>query len=341
MDTLYIGADVAAQTLSVCVLCAGGWHRLELCENTATGLECLQKTLTARFPDYVPAQYHLCLEPTGGYEQPLSLFAHEKGWQVSLPNPKHVRDWAKGLGQRAKTDRIDARLLARYAAERKPVLWHPTSAEVSQLDSLLERKRDLEQMLQQERNRKQQGAYRPQQAEAVTASVAGVLSHLEQALQEIEQAIAAHLKQHPTLSQQVRQLQTVPGVGRKNVLPLVVTLSRFAALTQGTGTAKALTAYAGLDPTTHESGTSVRGPGGISRLGNRRLRQQLYMGALGGKRGRNALRAFYERLVGRGKAKKVALVAAAHKILTWAWAVFCTQTDFDANKVSMKPATAS
>ncbi len=341
MNPVFLGADIACQTIALAALTERSVDTLASIANTPEGFAQLQQGLHHRYPDLAAEHVHVCLEPTGGYEEAFCLWAHAQGWQVHLPNPKHVRDWAKGCGQRAKTDRIDARLLVRYLVERRPPLWHPVEATVSELDSLLERKRDLEQMLQQEKNRQQLLARRPRIAGAVHANVGQVLSSLAQALEQIEQAIQAHLQQHASLREQARQLRTVPGVGAKNVLPLLITLSRFAALTQGQGTAKSLTAYAGLDPTTLESGSSVRGPHGISRLGNRRLRQQLYMGALGGTRGNNGLRRFYERLVSRGKAKKAALVAAAHKILTWSWAVFRTQTDFDATKNALQPAKAS
>jgi transposase len=341
MKTLSLGVDIACLSMALAVLDDHGLETLASVSNDANGFAQLRHSLAARYPDLPACQIHVCLEPTGGYEEAFCLFACEQGWQVHLPNPKHVRDWAKGCGQRAKTDRIDARTLARYLDERRPPLWHPVDAPVSELDSLLERKRDLEQMLQQERNRHQLLARRPRIAGAVTGNVEQMLSSLEQALAQIEQAISEHLHQQPDLAEQARQLRTVPGVGAKNVLPLLITLCRFCALTEGAGSSKSLTAYAGLDPSTIQSGTSVRGARGISRLGNRRLRQQLYMGALGGTRGHNALRVFYERLVSGGKAKKTALVAAAHKILTWSWAVFRTQTDFDGNKYAVQPAAGS
>jgi transposase len=341
MNALFLGVDIACQSMALAVLSEQALVTLPSVANTPDGFAQLCHLLRLRYPALPAEQIHVCLEPTGGYEEAFCLFAYAQGWQVHLPNPKHVRDWAKGCGQRAKTDRIDARLLARYLRERRPPLWHPVAAAVSELDSLLERKRDLEQMIQQEKNRQQLLARRPRIAGVVNARVGQVLSSLEQALLQIEQAIQAHLAQQPALGEQARQLRTVPGVGAKNVLSLLITLSRFFALTQGQGSAKSLTAYAGLDPATVESGTSVRGLRGISRLGNRRLRQQLYMGALGGTRGNNGLRQFYERLVSRGKAKKTALVAAAHKILTWSWAVFRTQTDFDGNKYATEPSRSS
>jgi transposase len=125
-------------------------------------------------------------------------------------------------------------------------------------------------------------------------------------------------------------LVSVPGIGRQTVLHVLVLLARWETLTEGTGRAKGLVAYTGLDPKTHDSGSSVHKPARISRMGNRQMRRRLYLAAFGGVRARGGpLRDFYGRLVGRGKAKKLALIAAARKILIWAWAVYRTETDFD------------
>jgi transposase len=274
----------------------------------------------------------LVMEPTGGYEQALAHFALEQGWRVSLPNPRRVREWARGMGRRAKTDKQDAILWAHYGWERKPPAWAPMATEASELSSLLQRKGDLEQMLRQERQRQQGWSERAGVAADVLTNVASVIGALEQALREVEQAIRAHLRKHAELAEQARRLESVPGIGEKSVLPVLVLLHRWDALTQGTGSAKKLGAYAGLDAQTEESGTTVRGRETISRMGDRQMRARLYMCALGGVKGQSALRQYYERLVGRGKAKKVALVAASRKILMWAWAVFRDHVSFQAEK---------
>lgn len=328
MPGIYLGVDIAKSSFVAALWRGESAERIGEFQNTPEGFEQWVGAVARVAEVPLQAGVHLVLEPTGGYELPLARFAYERGFQVSLPNPKQLRDWANGLGQRAKTDTQDALLLARFAAERKPLPWRPLAAEVSELESLLERRRDLEQMLQQERNRQQAVTGRPGVAARVPASVQEVIDALEGALQKVEEAIKAHLKQHKSLRQQAKRLRTVPGVGERNVLPLLVLLCRFATLTDGQGEAKQLVAYAGLDPKTHESGTSVRGRRTISRMGNRAIRPLLYMSALGGVSGKNALRVFYERLVGRGKAAKLALIACARKILVWAWAVHRDRTDF-------------
>ena len=328
MHPLVLGIDVAAQSFTAATWHAGAGQVLGTFPNTSAGFAQL-----AALPVVVatPA-IHLVLEPTGGYELPLAHFALAQGWQVSLPNPKQVRAFARSRGRRAKTDGQDAQLLARFGAETDPPPWQPLPDEVAELESLQRRKDDLDHLLRQERNRRHALAQRPQQHAAVPASLDRMIRALEEELAAVERAIQEHLQRHAALAALVQRLRTVPGVGAKTVVPLLVLLWRWHVLTDGQGSAKGLTAYVGLDPQPFESGTSVHKPTTISRQGDKVIRRRLFMGVFGGVRGQNALRAFYQRLVGRGKKKKVALVAATRKVLVWAWKVFQTQTDFDPAK---------
>jgi transposase len=338
MTVLSVGADIAKKSFDSAVWAGGASRPLGSFVNQRTGFEELAALLEQERVLTGADTIHLVMEPTSGYELALAHFALERGWRVSLPNPKQVRDWAKGVGQRAKTDAQDALLLARFGAERRPPAWAPLPAEVAELDSLLQRQEDLEQMLRQERNRQAALAGRPHVASHVGESLAEVIAALEAALRQVEEQIRAHVKQHASLSEPLRRLRAVPGVGPKSELPLLVLLYRWQALTAGAGDAKGLTAYVGLDPKTHQSGTSVRGRRTISRMGDRRMRGRLYMCALGGVKGQNELRAYYERLVGRGKNKKLALVATGRKVLIWSWAVFRDHAEFTPEKAA--PAAA-
>lgn len=265
MSTLYLGIDVAKATFVAALYHEATETALGTFANSPDGFTALAAALPAEHP-----LVHLVAEPTGGYELPLVLWALAQGWQVSLPNPLRVRAWAKGQGRRAKTDRQDARLLARYGAAEQPPAWQPLPVAVSELDSLLRRKDDIEQMLRQERNRQQTVTRRPHIADAVPTSVNRVIGALEEELAALEQAIKDHLQQHPDLAQAAQRLQTVPGVGKQTVLPLLVLLTKWQVRTDGQGTAKGLTAYAGFDPQPYESGTSVRKRSTISRMGDPR-----------------------------------------------------------------------
>lgn len=331
MATRWVGADMAKATFVVEV--AGQQEAvLGAFDNQTAGFEQLQQAI-AQLGPVAASEIHLIVEPTGGYELALVAYAYDQGWQVSLPNPKQVRDWAKGMGQRTKTDSQDARILARYGAACQPQPQAPLPSEVSELDSLLKRRRDLEQMVQQEENRLQELSGRPGIADPVLESLRQVQQALQEALRQVEEAIAAHLRQHSHLQQASKRLLTLPGIGPKIVLPLLVLLYRWQTLTDGEGSAKGLTAMVGLDPKTHVSGGGPLGAvfrhPAISKMGNAEMRRLLYMGALSAVHGHNPLHLFYERLVGRGKARKLAVVAAARKLLTWAWIIFSRQSTWE------------
>lgn len=297
--------------------------------NEPTGYVLLQDAMLRVCKEQGLSTIQVILEATGGYEAALMAYAYAHGWGVSMPNPKQVRDWAKGVGYRVKTDRVDARILAHYGAERHPPLRPQLAIEVTELDSLLKRRQDLEKNLQQEKNRLAESAHRPGLSPKVAESLQQVIDALTQALREIQAAIDELCQTHEPFRQPLVRLLALPGIGPKVVLPLLVKLLQWQNLTAGAGEANGLVAFIGLDPQPYESGRSVHKQPGISKMGDNELRRLLYMGALGGVRGNNPLKAFYQRLLGRGKAKKVALVAAARKILVWAWTIFSRQLDWN------------
>ncbi|HEX9106552.1 MAG TPA: IS110 family transposase [Longimicrobiales bacterium] len=332
METV-VGVDMAKATLETVVWQHGAISALGGVPNTPAGWEILAQQVEAAGAGAAAETetVTLVLEPTGGYELGLAGWAVARGWTVVRPNPRQVRDWARSQGRRAKTDRQDAQVLAQYGAQPPHLpTWQPLPAAVSELEALLHQRDALADLLGRERTRLEQLAARPGIPVAVPASVRRLIETLEQEQAAIEQAITDHLRQYPDLAAVRTQLVSVPGVGARNVLPLLVLLSRWQSQTGGRGTAKGLVALAGLDPQPYQSGTSVARHPHISRQGDRRLRSRLYMGALGALRGHNPLRTFYDRLVGRGKAKKLAVVAAARKLLVWAWGVFHSGTPFEA-----------
>lgn len=338
MSWLWLGVDMAQRDFEGGLWVNAHGRKLGSFSNRASGFDKLAARLERIKQESGAEGIHLVVEPTGGYELRLVAFAFEQGWRVSLPNPARVREWAGGVGYRSKTDSQDALMLAQFGAQTNPQPEQPLSPEVAQLDTLLRRRQDLQQLLQQEKNRQHALGQQPEVAEAVPTSVEALIAYLEEALAQIERAIQQHLKEHPTLKDEARRLQTVPGIGDKTVLPILVLLYRWHARTAGTGSAKGITAFVGLDVRDFRSGSSVYKRPRISKMGDPTIRQFLFMGAFGGVRGNNHLRSFYQRLVGRGKAKRLALVAAARKLLVWAWMVFSTKSDFDPSRAEFRPA---
>lgn len=336
MRILYLGVDISKDNLDAAVCLPGDSEGMFIgqFDNKTAGFRQLARKVNRLRKKRKAEAIHLVTEPTGGYELALVAYGHDQGWAVSLPNPKKIRDWAAGVGLRAKTDKQDALLLARYGAALQPEPQERIPMPVQELESLLSRREDLKKLLRAEKNRLGNLQRRPHTPQAVLQSVQRVISTLEEEQKEIEAAIDDLIDQDPDMQDKTRKLRTIPGVGPTNVLPLLVLLIRWDLLTHGLGTSRELTAYVGLDPRHYQSGQTVFKRATISRMGNRTMRRFLYMGALGGVRGQNPLRLFYERLVGRGKAKKVALVASARKILVWSWAIFQQDTIFEPDRVT-------
>lgn len=330
MNTLYVGVDISKNYLDVALCLEQAPFSLGKYANAKTGLAQLTEDVAKANQKHKCDLIHLVVEPTGGYQLPLVASAFEQGWQVSLPNPKQVRDWAKGQGVRAKNDALDSRVLAEFGAKQKPKPENQLPEAVAALDSLLRRQEDLQKMLRDERNRLHALDYKARASAAARESVKRLIEMLEKELAEVEAAIQDLLDQHPDLQEEVRLLQTVSGVGRKTVLPLLVFLHRWQARTAGQGTAKGIVAFAGLDPQENGSGDSVWHPPTISKMGCKYTRHKLYMAAKGGVRAQSGpLRQFYDRLRGRNKPYRLTLVAAARKILVWAFAIFTRRVPFD------------
>lgn len=332
MNKLWAGIDIADQTFTASVWDADSQQSSYLGEfsNDADGFEALREAIE-------PHQIHIdmvqvVLEATGGYETQLIVFAYQQQWCVCLPNAKLVRDFAKSIGQRNKNDREDANILAQYGATKQPAAQEALAEELVELGQLQKRRQQLEKDLRAERTRLKQWDRQPTRNATVDATRHALIQCLQVQLKAVEQAIKDLLKAHAKHKAMVKRLRTIPGVGPKNVVPLMLFLHRHSARTGAAGSRKSVVAYCGLDPQQYSSGRSIRKRSTISKMGDSEMRAYLFMGALGGVRGKNALRHFYRKMVERGKAKKLSLTAAARKILVWAYTIFSTKVDFDPTK---------
>jgi len=282
-DGLIVGIDIAKKDFAVAYRTPRSLGKVETelgkFTNDPTGYGLLQESLVRVCEEQGLCEIQLILEATGGYEAALMAYAYEQGWGVSMPNPKQVRDWAKGVGYRTKTDRAqgapDARILAHYGVEREPPLRPQLAVEVTELDSLLKRRQDLEKTLHQEQNRLSEIAGRPGLSPKVAESLQQVIDALTQALTEIQAAIDDLCQTHEPFQQNLVRLLALPGVGPKVVLPLLVKLCQWQNLTAGEGDASGLVAFIGLDPQPYDSGRSVHKHPGISKMGDNELRRLL------------------------------------------------------------------
>jgi transposase len=337
-NPLYVGVDMSKCHFDAAICPEREPISLGKYPNDRSGWTQFVKEATSAAKKHDCQTVHLVVEPTGGYQLPLVAFVFDQEWQVSMPNPKRVRDWGKGMGTRAKNDPLDSRVLAQFGMACRPEAENHLPEAIASLESLLRRQEDLQKMLRSEKNRAEALDYKTNASSAVKESIERSLAWLEKELAELEAAIKKLLDEQPDLKNEARLLETVAGVGDKTVLPLLVFLHRWQARTAGKGTAKGLVAFAGLDPQENSSGSSVWRPPTISKMGCRFTRHKLYMAAKGGVRARSGpLRSFYDRLRGRGKAYRLVLIAAARKILVWAFTVFTRKVAFDPSLPALNP----
>ena len=296
----FIGIDVSKAHLDLAVRPSGAAFRLE---NTPAGLA----ELVARLAPLGPAM--IVMEATGGYELATLAACQAAGLPVAAVNPRQARDFAKGVGRLAKTDRIDAAVLAHFAEAVRPEARQAEPAERVALEALLTRRGQLIGMRVMETNRLEtctDATVRPR----IEAHVAWLAAELEDADGRLEQAV----RQSPAWQARDDLLRSIPGIGPVVSRTLLASLPELGTI--GGGQAAAL---AGLAPFARESGT-MRGPRAI-RGGRAEVRRVMYLAALSASRGRGPLRDFADRLRGRGKRSKVVLIALARKILTIANAV--------------------
>ena len=290
------GIDLAKDHLDL-ALRSDQKTRHERFANSEAGRQALRERLEAAQPERV-----VC-EATGGLERP--LIAALLGLPLVVVNPRQVRDFARATGQLAKTDRLDAEVLALFAERIRPEVRALPSEEQTALQELIARRRQVTGMLVQERNRLLTTASGRLQRELCEH-----IAFLNKQRDSLDEALREAIEASALWRVQDNLLRSVPGVGPATSATLLAELPELGKLT-----GKQIAALAGLAPLACESG---RWQGQRHVWGGRAsVRTALYMAALSGVRHNSVLKAFYEGLVGRGKAKKVALVASMRKLLVW------------------------
>jgi transposase len=333
---LFVGVDIAATTCTATWLVPGSSpSRPFTLDQTPQGFASLQARLLATSP--TPAEVLVVMEATGSYWIALATTLAQAGFCVSIVNPAQAHHFAKALLKRAKTDAIDAQTLAHLAALLQPAPWTPPPAIYLELQQRLVQREALIGLRQQVRNQR----HALLQAPTVIASVRERMERLLASLDEQITAVERELKEVIHLDAQwaatASLLLSIPGVGLITAAWLLVSTLNFSI----GASPEELTAYAGLAPMLHESGTSVRARPRIGHSGHGRLRTALYLATLSATQHNPLIRTFYLRLRAAGKPKKVARCAAARKLLHLAWAIARKGIPFDPAYASpLHPAAA-
>lgn len=296
-EPIHVGIDVAKDALEVAF---GPQAATQRFANDDEGHEALINALGAQAVDLV------VMEATGGYEAPAACALQVAGFAVAVVNARQAREFAKAMGYLAKTDRLDARMLAELAAvlvrrpDRHKVLRTLPSEQQQRLHALVLRRRQLVQMLVAERNRLSVSH------RAARTSIEALIEALRKQITDVEGELASHIARHH--AEVAKLLQSAKGIGPNTCMILIADLPELGKLG-----ARQISALVGLAPYNRDSG-KMRGKRAIF-AGRASVRCALYMAAIVAMRHNRVIRTFYKRLLAAGKPKKVAIVACMRKLL--------------------------
>lgn len=309
--SVYVGIDVGKTELTIALTTGETWTS----ETTTRALRALAQHLATRQPQLI------VLEATGGYEVPVLGALAERELPVSLVMPGRVRAFARATGRLAKTDRLDAELLAQYAAQLQPATTPVADAVQRTLMLLVARRRQVDDMLVAERQRLEQQSFFPDSP--VRAAIERTIAFLTEQKATLDRELWAYVQQQPRWTEPLALMRAVPGVGRIVACTLLAYVPELGHVSR-----QQIAALLGVAPMAAESG-QWRGRRRI-RGGRAAVRHVLYMAAVTASRCHPVLHPYYQQLRARGKPAKVALVACMRRLLVLLNSILRTKTPWQA-----------
>jgi transposase len=320
----YAGCDVSQSHLDAALHLTSNQRRQKRFANTSVGHRQLTEWLVRE-----GLSVRVVVEATGTYSLDLTLALHEaNGIELMVINPRVTRRFAEAQMSRSKTDRIDANTLCTFAQRMPFHEWQPPRPEMLQLRGIARRIDALTNQRQREQLRLHAAMVSHTTPSVVLNDIEVNLRHLSRRIDEMLRQARRVIKQHATLEEDFKLLISVRGIAEKSAVLLLPELGMLPE----TMTVRQWVAHAGLDPRKHQSGSSVEQRERISKVGNVRLRRALYMPALVAVRCEPNVRAFYDKLLARGKRPIVAVVAVMRKLLHAIYGMLKHGKPFDGEK---------
>jgi len=291
----YVGIDISKRYFDIHCLPEAKQLRFE---NNRNGISQCLKFLSENKPKLT------VMESTGGYEMALACQLQAAGLAIAVVNPRQIRNFAKAVGQIAKTDKIDAKIIAKYASIIQPPSREIINGKSRQLMNLVARREQLSKMHVEECNRMEHAVDK-----SVISSIRAILKVIERQIGDIDEQISDHIEQDQNLKRKSDIVSSAPGVGNTTAFMLVTKLPELGTLNR-----RQIAALVGLAPMNRDSGTfrGKRMTGG----GRGSIRTGLFMPTLVATRYNPVIRQFYQRLIAAGKKKMTAVIAAMRKLLT-------------------------
>ena len=291
----YVGIDIAKHTFE---LCSMNRKEIRQFDNNKKGIRKAAKILTQLRPKLV------AMEATGGYEIPLAAELYAAGLPVAIVNPRRIREFARANGQLAKTDKIDAQVIATFAAKMQPPTQEQIDHNSRLMKTLVARRHQLIRMRTAENNRFEHALDK-----VITASLGRILKTIEREIEKVEMLIREQLALMPQLQAKAQILNSTPGIGEITAAMLVTEVPELGRLNR-----RQIAMLIGVAPINRDSG-SFRGKR-MTGAGRMDVRSRLYMPTLVAIRHNKVICRFYQHLLSKGKSKMTAIIACMRKLIT-------------------------
>lgn len=322
--TVFVGVDIAAKTVTA------AWgtqiddisNPITLKQNSVDWQKLIGKLLSITTST---TNCHVVMEATGTYWMQMAVYLHQAGCRISVINPIRSRYFSRLMMQQTKTDVIDARLLVHFGMVMDLPTWTPPPEVFYELQQRLAYRDDLVAMRIQESNRLHALSHQSTIVSVVYRRIEAHIQQLNIWIKELDQQVESLLRSEHEWRSAADYLLSIPGIGINTAAWILTATLSFSVCTSP----DEVTAFAGLAPHVIQSGSSLNSRRSVGKGGHARLRKALYLAALPAIRFNPIVKQFYQRLIARGKPKKVALCAAARKLLHIAWAVVTKQCYFD------------
>jgi transposase len=311
---IFAGLDVSKLYFDICILCEDGMTKTAQFTNDERGFTALFKIL--------PPKVHCVMEATGGYYLRLACWLHKNNVKVSVVNPLVIRRYAQMQLRRVKTDKADAGMIAAYALTQQPQQWSPPVEHLVQLQQLDAMKQRVVKEITALTNQLEAFSVTGMMDKDTKRFLKKMIAQQQKNLEELETRTEQIIEEHH--QGMLKNLVSIPGIAKKTATVLITITGGFTRFQNY----KQLCAYIGTSPRIYESGSSIKGKARICKLGMSRVRALLYICAWSAKRHNKACAELYERLLAKGKAKKLALVAVANKLLRQAFAIATSNTPY-------------
>lgn len=311
---MHLGIDVSKQTLDCCLISDGIFYERKF-YNDSSGMNKLQTWLDEHGADHT---LHCCCEATGTYYETVAV-ALSGQYKMSVVNPRTIKGFGTAVMNRSKTDRQDARLIARYCQTMNPEEWKPPESAHRQLQEL------VSYIARTKHQRASEQTKYKTAPDFIKPHIQETINHFTKLIASLEQELQDYYRDNPEQDKRRKTLKSIDGIGENSAAALC------SIITDRFDQAKQLVAYLGLDPKEHQSGTSVKGRTRISKIGKSETRAALYMPALVAYR-MGAFPDFTARLEAKGKPPKVIIVAIMRKLAVIAFHLLKNGEEFDRSR---------